>query len=97
MFKVYISAPITGIVDLNRALFNDTEKVLRAKGYEVVNPLSLGVNEEWLDCIIRDLEELATCDIILMLAGWRSSYGCRIEHLVARKLGVYVCHKIEDL
>lgn len=97
MFKIYLSAPMTGIVDLNRSLFDGTEAILRAKGYDVVNPLSFGEEGEWLDCIIRDLGALENCDAILLLGGWRSSYGCRIEFLVARKLGLYICHRIEDL
>lgn len=96
MYKVYISAPITGAVDNNRKLFSDTETALRAKGYDVVNPLFLG-EAEWLDCMLRDLAELRTCEIILLLGNWRSSYGCRIEYLVARKLGLLVCHRLEDL
>ena len=95
--KIYISAPISGVADHNRKLFSDTEEVLRAKGYDVVNPLSFGENGEWLDCMLRDLSHLRTCDAVLMLGGWCSSYGCRIEYMVALKLRLKVFYRLKDL
>jgi hypothetical protein len=52
MTQVYISGPITGLPDLNRAAFDHEERLLREVGYETFNPHSITppsdeVLQEW--------------------------------------------------
>lgn len=84
--KVYISGPMTGIPHYNRGAFLFAEFILRAEGYEVVNPWRLGEVEGWghFDYMRRDLAALADCDGIYMLPGWWRSRGAKVEWFVAR-------------
>ena len=92
--KVYISGPITGITNGNRAAFRKAQAHLVRTGNEVVNPHELddpGAEPmSWSDCMRRDLAALVTCDAILMLPGWPNSRGANLEHHVARELGLLV-------
>jgi hypothetical protein len=50
--KLYIAGPMTGVPEYNYPLFNQVARLLRGRGYEVVNPAEL-------DAITQDeLEEL---------------------------------------
>ena len=90
--KVYISGPISGI---DRAVylrnFAEAEKMLREKGYDVVNPTRLAPSR-WLwiykmlgyrVTLLYDIWHLFKCDGIFMLDGWMRSRGARLELAVA--------------
>lgn len=38
MTKIYISGPMTGYADFNRAEFDRIDEIYTSNGYEVVNP-----------------------------------------------------------
>jgi hypothetical protein len=89
--RLYVSGPMSGIKDLNAPLFNAEAARLRALGYDVVNPAELnGTDMSWKACMRRDIRELVTCDAIAMLPKWWVSRGARIEHRLARDLGLQV-------
>jgi hypothetical protein len=91
--RLYIAGPMTGIEALNFPAFHAEAARLRGLGFEVVNPAEVNPdpNAEWDDCMFADLRELSACDAIVMLPGWESSYGARIERLWAerKKLAVH--------
>jgi len=84
--RVYISGPMTGIPEYNRAAFLAAEARLRALGLEPVNPWDFGEVPGWdhYDYMRRDIPALATCGAIYMLRGWLRSRGARKEWAVAR-------------
>jgi len=87
---VYLSAPMSGVSDLNRELFARHEKMLLSMGHEVVNPCTYE-DEGWAECIARDILLLKDCDAILLISPhWRRSTGCKIEVLVAYYLNIPV-------
>jgi len=92
MKRVYLSAPMTGVPDLNREWFTIMEELARAKGYEVVTPLSVVQTNDWLDMVIQGLQALKTCDIIFLHPDWEKSAGCRVEETVARRIGLKILH-----
>ena len=96
--KLYLSGKMSGLPDLGFDLFNRVAAQLRAIGYEVVNPVEINGDPaaEWLPCIIEDLKHLATCDGIALLPNWSDSFGAKIEHLAAQKLGLAVLN-VADL
>ena len=55
-----------------------------------------GSNHEW-GCYLRgDLVALLDCDAILMLPGWESSHGARLELQVASAVGLRVWWKLPN-
>lgn len=90
--KVYLSGPISGLDrEEYLARFAYAEKLLRADGYDVVNPCRLlPCRWPWVYRLIGynltllyDLWHLKKCDYILMLPGWGQSLGAVIEDDVA--------------
>lgn len=90
--RIYISGPMSGIPRLNFPMFNRTAVRLRNMRWEVINPVEINPDEtaNWLDCIAADLRAMEGCTAICMLPGWEASFGARIEHLVAQKLGLEI-------
>lgn len=89
MKRIYISGPMSNMAALNFPAFNHAAAILRAAGYEAINPAEINPDPtaKWQDCMFRDLAELDTCDAILMLEGWENSPGAQIEKLWAQRTG----------
>ena len=83
--RVYISGPMTGIPEYNRAAFEEAYWRLAMDGRQPVNPWSLGEVKGWthFNYMRRDIVALAACDAIYMLPRWWRSRGARKEWLVA--------------
>jgi hypothetical protein len=96
---VYISGPITGRLNGNRAAFTEAERLLKAAGHEVLNPFRLTEdvppNAPWEDFMRVDLMGLLTADMVLALPGWRESKGAGIECRLAKDLGILVVEKVD--
>ena len=96
--RVYISGPITGQPDGNRAAFEAAAVMLRAAGQIPINPHDLPIwlpadvdaEELWRRHMRIDIRELVACDAVYMLPGWPASRGARLEHHVAVELGLHV-------
>ena len=92
---VYISGPMSGIENLNKEAFDEVEALLTGKGFEVINPYKLDGGDHskpWLHYIKRDIDYIALCDVLIVLEGWRDSFGAMIEILVASKLGLQIIY-----
>ena len=91
--KIYLSGPISGY-DRNerRKAFREAEEFISEPGVEVVSPLNNGLPDdaEWSDHMLRDLEMLIDCDMMVLLPGWQHSRGCLTEVRFARKMGLLV-------
>lgn len=92
MNRLYIAGPMTGITDLNFPAFHAAAALLRARGYEVVNPAEINVDPKagWDACIRKDIKELVDCDGVVMLPNWMESRGATLEHHIASSLGMRV-------
>ena len=87
--KVYISGKISGLEYSEvEKKFNDAQRLLEAKGFEVVNPLNNGLSKEhpWEQHLVRDIDMLLPCGAIYMLDNWDTSVGARIEYDVAVRM-----------
>lgn len=93
--NIYVSGPMSGIPGHNYPAFNAMAKRLRAVGLTVINPAELPEPEEekpWDWYLRRDITELVKCARIVFLDGWTQSRGARLEHQVARGLGLQLVY-----
>ena len=78
--KVFISGPMTGIEDFNRAAFNDAALEISRRGHVALNPAVLPdglLHREYMQICIAMLK---VADAIYQLPGWEKSTGALIEH-----------------
>ena len=89
--KIYISGPITGVAGADQ-VFDQAEKLLQAKGYDVVNPMKLkhDHNNSWQNYMKVDIKALCDCDAIYMLNNWYYSRGASLEFYIATQLGLNI-------
>jgi nucleoside 2-deoxyribosyltransferase len=89
--RIYIAGPMTGLPVFNFPAFHDAAARLRKAGWDVVNPAENfdGRTDLSREYYLRtDVRLLTECDAIAMLRGWEESRGARLEHLLARELGL---------
>ena len=93
--RIYISGKMTGLPDLGRAHFANTERALRESGHIVLNPgvLPLGMPKSAYMPIC--LAMLDAADAIYMLGGWDDSPGAHLEMLYAQYQGKRVYHELD--
>lgn len=97
--KIYISGPISGMPDGNRAAFEAAEKAVQDAGHDPVNPHNNGVADgaTWAQHMRTDIVMMLGCDAVLMLAGWQKSKGACFESWIADHLDVPVFFSIDQL
>lgn len=90
---VYLSGPMTGLVDLNYSTFAEVAAALRGQGVTVVSPHEVPHPHEthpgslpWTNYLRGDLKALLDCDAIALLPGWPASRGARLELTIATQL-----------
>lgn len=90
--RLYISGPMTGIVDHNFPAFNAAATKVRALGYDAVNPVDINpdVGTPWAMCLRADIKALCDCDGIVLLPGWEKSNGAQLELHIAHRLQLAV-------
>ena len=89
--KIYLSGPMTGMPDYNYPAFHAVAERFRQAGWDVVSPAENfgGYVDLPRESFLRmDVSQIATCDAIAMLPGWRESRGARMEYLIAHELGM---------
>lgn len=90
--SVYISAPIT-CVDKTKSdkAFLQGIKLACELGYgRIIDPRENGLPKDapWKKHMAVDIARMVTCDAIILCKGWTKSRGCRLEHHIARELGI---------
>lgn len=99
--KLYIAGPMTDLPESNYPAFHAAAKVLRELGHTVLNPADNPVPAcgTWLGYMRMSLVQIADSEAIVMLPGWTTSKGARIEHQLARDLGMntYVLQDFESI
>ena len=87
--RIYISGPITGFKDNNRAAFIAAETELRAAGFEdIFNPIHNGLPDTagWSEHMRADIKALMECQTIYVLKNWHISKGASLELHIAKQL-----------
>jgi hypothetical protein len=89
--KIYISGKIGNLPDRNIPKFEEAERLIRALGYEPVNPHKLdhsGHGKTWEEYMHVDLAALKECDAIYVLDDWKDSPGAKVEVRMALQDGL---------
>lgn len=92
--KIYISGKISGLTPEEYGHnFAHFEKIIKAHGHEVVNPIKILPFDEkykWADYMRADIKHLIYCDAIFAMPNWIGSRGARIEVRLAYDLEMTV-------
>ena len=99
---IYVSGPMTGFEDFNRASFNEARGYLQAAGFSVIIP---GDDEEYTteeravwkvhraqmeSYMFRDFLHILASGAVAVLDDWELSVGSRVEVIVAQEIGIPV-------
>ena len=100
--RVYIAGPMRGYPELNFPMFFKYEEVWKDKGWVVVNPAQMDLDDgynpyedkdievngiSFTEAMARDLPAVASCHAIALLPGWEASVGANTELKHALSLG----------
>ena len=102
MMKAMLSQPMAGKTDEEIAATREKAiKILKEKGYEIVNTL---FTDEWyskekmeergvvqipLCFLAKSLENMSLCHVAYFCKGWENARGCKIEHQCALEYGIH--------
>lgn len=108
MKKAMLSQPMAGKTNAEIVSARDRAiRVLREKGYEIVNTL---FTDEWyskekmeergvvqipLCFLAKSLENMSLCHAAYFCKGWENARGCRIEHEAAKAYGLDIIYEEE--
>ena len=108
MKKAMLSQPMAGKTNAEIVSARDRAiRVLREKGYEIVNTL---FTDEWyskekmeergvvqipLCFLAKSLENMSLCNAAYFCKGWENARGCRIEHDAAKAYGLEIIYEGE--
>ena len=106
MKKEMLSQPMGGKTDKEIVATRDRAiKVLKEKGYEIVNTLftdewysennfeKRGVVNRPLCFLAKSLENMSLCHVAYFCKGWEQARGCRIEHEAAKAYGLEIIYE----
>lgn len=86
--RIFISGPITNLLNDNKGAFMDAATVLRAMGYIVFVPYEIMQQHDCTDfthmdfCRVNNAVLVGEADLMLQLKNWERSAGCAIEKSV---------------
>ena len=104
--RIYLSGPMSGMHQYNRAAFVKAAKELRREGLDVVSPVELdeadgaslddpSLPERYWHFLSRDVQTIGTgnFDAMFVLEGWEKSVGARLEVFQAVLMRIPVYNK----
>ena len=97
MCKCYISGKISGLPYREvLSFFHKAENIVLDAGMAPVSPTKLCQYDDakkWEDYMLIDIEALFKCQHIYMLNNWEDSRGARIEHNIAKEIGLTITYQ----
>jgi nucleoside 2-deoxyribosyltransferase len=88
--KLYLAGPMSGLPDMNYPEFNRVAALLRAKGYEAMNPAENPepLCKSWAGYMRLAIAQLVQSDGVALLDGWDKSKGAQMELSIASQLDI---------
>ena len=89
--RVYLSGPITNVKNY-KGLFMLAEKLADfGEAKQIYNPAAqIPSSSSWVQAMHRCLSEITNYDTVVMLPGWNTSRGARLERDVALACGMHI-------
>nr|DAW83407.1 MAG TPA: N-deoxyribosyltransferase [Caudoviricetes sp.] len=89
--RVYLSGPITNVKNY-KGLFMFAEKLADfGEAKQIYNPAAqIPSSSSWVQAMHRCLSEITNYDTAVMLPGWNTSRGARLERDVALACGMHI-------
>ena|SRR2546430_13401496 len=91
---IYVSGPMAGYDNYNRAFFQRAADGLRELGFHVLSPHEVVLPERPLptyeDYLKADIALLVQARTVVTLPGWECSKGARLEVQIAHTVGILV-------
>lgn len=92
---VYLCGPITGLPNLNREAFEEAERTLTEKGYNVINPHKIpehvgAKDQSWQGYMKRCIPYLVKADLVALLPNWSKSKGASREFDICVDFNIHV-------
>lgn len=96
--KIYIAGKITGDSDY-KSKFDEAQRILEERGYEVENPATLPERPDWEyeDYMKECYRMQQTCSATYLLPDWVDSKGAKREEIQAQKLKHEIYYSIDDV
>ena len=95
---IYLSGPMTELPEFNHPEFNRVTAQLRGMGFTVLNPAEnpLPTDEAvrsndlrfWQHMMRQALRQMLDADVVVLLRGYDTSKGSRLEVAMAMQLGI---------
>lgn len=92
---VYIAGKITGNPKYKEQ-FSKAAKMLKSKGYTVINPCCLPEGLTWEQYMSICIPMVDVADKLYMLENWTDSRGAKLEHDHARKQGKEIMYQSDQ-
>lgn len=97
--SVYLCGPMTHCIDFNYPSFHAAAQRLRADGWDVENPAENTPPQDgsWEGYMRIALQQMLTCETVMVLPGWQSSNGANLELAIAHALNMQVLYDLAEL
>ena len=98
---VYTAGPMTGLPERNYPAFRRMQARLEARGFtQIENPCAPDDHPDdphpWDWYMRRAIAQVVRCRTILLLPGWQNSQGAKLEHMIAKALGMPIYYIEEE-
>ena len=95
--RIYISGKMTGLPDLGRQKFMETQSQLEMYGHTVLNPALLPPGLEKSAYMPMCLAVVDAAEAVYMLDNWKQSPGAQLEHDYAMYQGKLIIYSTEEV
>jgi Domain of unknown function (DUF4406) len=88
--SAYLCGPMTGCVNFNYPNFHEAARRLRDQGWDVESPAENTPPQDgtWESYMRIAVQQMLTCDCVIVMPGWQASTGANLELAIAHALNM---------